>query len=108
MTDAGLKELAGLKNLSTLDLCHKCDGCRDEGTGGPQEPHHPLPRCARFVPSHHRAKGREPSLTDAGAKGLAALESLTALDLDGNNVTDAILKELAALKNLTALNLSGN
>ena len=108
VTDAGLKELAALKNLThPRSLCHKCDGCRDEGTGRSQEPHHPLPpwaRCAHVVPP---AAGREPSLTDAGAKGLAALESLTTLDLSLNNVTAASLKELAALKNLIALDLSG-
>ena len=68
VTDAGLKELAGLKNLQTLDLCNT-------------------------------------QVTDAGLKELAGLKSLQALDLRSTQVTDAGLKELAGLKNLQTLNL---
>lgn len=45
-------------------------------------------------------------VTDAELKGLAALTSLTKLDLTDTKVTDAGLKQLAALKGLTGLNLS--
>ena len=42
VTDAELKELAALKNLTTLNLsADEGDGRRLEGTGGTQEPHHP-------------------------------------------------------------------
>jgi hypothetical protein len=46
-------------------------------------------------------------VTDAGLKELAPLENLTTLGLKGTQVTDAGLKELAPLKNLTELHLSG-
>ena len=108
MTDAGLKELAALKNLSTLDLS------ATNVTGAGMKELAVLKNLTTLYlrgPGAHVAVSpeacREPSLTDAGAKELAALESLTTLDLSGNNVTAAILKELAALKNLIALNLSG-
>jgi hypothetical protein len=69
VTDLGLKELAGLKNLSTLVLM--------------------------------RTK-----VTDKGLKELAGLENLTTLVLNNLPVTNAGLKELAGLKNLSVLGLS--
>jgi internalin A len=66
VTSAGLKELAALKNLTDLDL-------------------------------------RNTEVTDAGVKELAALKNLTHLDLRNTEVTDAGVKELAPLKNLTYL-----
>jgi len=57
VTDAGLKELAALKNLTTLDLFNT-------------------------------------KVTDAGLKELAALKNLTSLYLGGTQVTDAGVKEL--------------
>jgi internalin A len=83
VTGAGMRDLAVLKKLTTLYFCG--------------------PGSHAIVPP---AEARQPSLTDAGAKGLAALESLINLDLSLNNVTPAVLRELAALKNLTALDLS--
>jgi RNA polymerase sigma factor (sigma-70 family) len=68
VTDAGLKELAGLKSLQTLNLW-------------------------------------ETKVTDARLRELAGLKSLQALDLGGTEVTDAGLKELAGLKTLKTLNL---
>jgi hypothetical protein len=79
--------------------------------GGNPKSAMPVPSSLYFCgPGTHSAVSseafRKPSLTDAGSKGLAALESLTNLDLSLNNVTAASLKELAAHKNLTALDLS--
>ena len=45
------------------------------------------------------------AVTDAGLKELAALKSLTALNLGHTKVTDPGLKELAPLKNLKILSL---
>src|SRR5713226_1401568 len=69
ITDAGLKELAGLKNLQTLYL--------------------------GFT-----------KVTDAGLKELAGLKSLQSLYLGDTKVTDTGLKELAELKSLQLLKLS--
>lgn len=44
-------------------------------------------------------------ITDADIKGIAALKSLTTLNLLNTNVTDKGLQELAAFKNLTTLRL---
>ena len=108
VTDAGLKKLAALKNLATLDLS------ATNVTGVGLRELAVLKNLTTLYlrgPGAHMvvppAAGREPSLNDAGAKELAALESLEYLDLSLNNATAAILKELAALKNLIALNLSG-
>ncbi len=108
VTDAGLKNLAALQNLATLDLS------ATNVTGAGMRELAVLKNLTTLYlrgPGAHMvvppAAGRQPSLNDAGAKGLAALESLTTLDLSLNNVTAAILKELATLKNLIALNLSG-
>jgi internalin A len=68
VTDAGLKELAALKELRALDLT-------------------------------------DTKVTDAGLKELAALKQLQALRLFDTRVTDAGLKELAALKQLRTLGL---
>jgi Leucine-rich repeat (LRR) protein len=68
VTDAGLKDLAALKQLETLDLDNT-------------------------------------KVTDAGLKDLAALKELQILTLNGTKVTDAGLKDLAALKQLDALDL---
>ena len=70
VTDAGMKDLAGLKNLQTLWL---------SGTG----------------------------VADAGLRELAGLNSLQALYLDDTKVTDTGTKELAGLKNLQTLDLHG-
>ncbi len=70
VTDAGLKELANLKTLQALNL---------NGT----------------------------NVTDAGLKQLAGLQSLQRLDLNYTNVTEAGVKELAGLTNLQWLDLSG-
>ena len=64
VTDAGLKELAGLKSLQSLDLRqHEGNGRGPEGTGRTEEPAIAEPLAARKV-------------TDAGLKELAGLKSL--------------------------------
>src|SRR5262245_16413001 len=68
VTDAGLKELAGLTGLQTLNL----DGDR---------------------------------ISDAGLKGLSELTGLQTLELNTTRVTNQGLKELARLKNLKTLDL---
>jgi hypothetical protein len=70
LTDEGLKELAGLKNLQSLDL------------------------------------GANLSLTNAALKQLAGLKNLHSLNLGITYVSDVGLKELAGLKSLQSLNLS--
>ncbi len=82
ITEAGLKELAGLKNLASLKLAARRVGLTP-GTNVPQ----PGP------------------ITDKGLKELASLTNLTALDLRSSAVSDAGLKELAPLKKLASLNL---
>jgi Leucine rich repeat len=69
VTDAGLKHLAGLTNLETLNLGY---------TG----------------------------ITDKGLKRLATLKSLRTLNLSGTKVTDKGLMELAALTDLHSLILA--
>jgi hypothetical protein len=68
VTDLGLKELAGLKNLQWLDLLYT-------------------------------------KVTDAGLKELAGFKNLQSLGLCGTKVTNAGLKHLAGLKNLRTLDL---
>ena len=78
VTDAELKELAALKNLTTLDLFRdEGDGCRVEGTGGTQEPHHPPPRWPGTYIGVSSEAGRKLTLTDADLKELAALKNLS-------------------------------
>src|SRR5207237_863821 len=68
VTDAGLKEVLRFKRLAVLDL---------SGT----------------------------QVTDLGLKDIAAIKSLTSLRLDGSKVTDAGLKELSGLKHLVTISL---
>ena len=109
MTDAGLKELAGLKSLQSLDLReHAGDGRGAEGTGRAEELAIAGPWSDEGDGRGAEGAGRAESLqslnlystqvTDAGLKELAGLKSLQSLDLDNTQVTDAGLKELAGLK----------
>ena len=96
VTDAGMKELAALKNLSTLDLsATKVTGAGMRELAALKDLTNLYLRGPRSHMAVPPAPARKPSLTDSGAKGLAALESLTTLDLSLNNVTAASLKELA-------------
>ncbi len=92
VTDAGLKELAGLKSLQTLDLW----GSKVTDAG--------LKELAGLK-SLQTLELRNTQVTDAGLKELARLKSLQSLNLWGTKVTDAGLKELAGLKSLQLLAL---
>jgi Leucine-rich repeat (LRR) protein len=93
VTDAGLKELAGLKlkYLSIPDRAKTELGLK-----------HYL--AALEAPTNLSLQGWQ--LTDAGLKELAGLTSLQSLYLDGTQVTDAGLKELAGLTSLQTLVLN--
>ena len=92
VTDAGLKELAGLKSLQTLDLpvTQVTDAGLKELAG---------------LKSLQTLNLANTKVTDAGLKELAGLKSLQALHLYHTKVTDAGLKELAGLKSLQSLDL---
>ena len=94
MTDAGLKELAGLKSLQTLDV------------RGTQVTDAGLKVLARLQ-SLQRLYLNHCLETDAGMKDLASLTSLQILNISASDVTDAGLKELAGLKSLQSLIMWG-
>jgi RNA polymerase sigma factor (sigma-70 family) len=94
VTDAGLKELAGLKSLRTLDLLRT----KVTDTG--------LKELAGLK-SLETLDLMSTEVTDAGLKELAGLKSLQTLNLWETKVTDAGLRELAGLKSLQALDLGG-
>ncbi len=94
VTDAGLKELAALKQLQSLNL--EAVGITDTG----------LMSLAGLKQLQSLDLGWT-SVTDAGLKELAGLEQLQSLNLRITRVTDAGLKELAGLKHLQALTLYG-
>ena len=92
MTDAALKELASLKNLTTLYL----HGTKVTDAG-----------LKELVPLKNLTALYldDTKVTDKGLKELMPLKNLTTLHLQDTKVTDAGLKELTPLKNLTALYL---
>ncbi len=93
ISDRGLKELSGFKNLISLDL--QFTAVTDVG----------LKELVHFKNlTMLQVKLR---VTDEGLRHLAALEALTYLDLNGNQVSDAGLRHLAGLKNLATLSLNG-
>jgi len=92
--DAGLKQLAGLKSLQTLDLC----GTKVTDAG------------LKELAGLKSLKGlnlQQTQATDAGLKELAGLKGIQGLNLGGTKVTDAGLKQLASLKGLQVLALQG-
>jgi formylglycine-generating enzyme required for sulfatase activity/Leucine-rich repeat (LRR) protein len=112
VTDAGLRELASLKTLSTLKLTH----AKVTGIG------------LKSLTGLQNLDLTYTNVTDAGIKEMADLKNLTTLSLNGTKVTgmglkeltglqnlnlayttvtDAGMKELAELKKLTALSLNG-
>ncbi len=95
VTDAGLKELAGLKSLRALYLA------------GTQVREAGLKEVAGLK-SLQTLDVRWTAVTDAGLKELAGLKSLQRLYLNHGQLTDAGMKELAGLKNLQTLNISAN
>ncbi len=93
VTDAGLKELAGLKSMQALDL-----GFTKLTDAG-------LKELARLKGLQNlNISGTQG--TDTGLKELVGLESLQRLDLFHTKVTDAGLKVLAGIKSLQVLILS--
>jgi hypothetical protein len=85
ITDAGLKELAGFKQLQALDLGET----KITGAG--------LKELASLKQLQVLDLGFA-KVTDAGLKGLAGLKQLQTLVLGDTKITDAGLKELAGLK----------
>ena len=94
MTDAGLKELAGLKSLHALFLA------------GTQVTDAGLKEVAGQK-SLQTVDVRWTQVTDAGLKELAGLKSLQRLYLNHCEVTGAGLKDLTGLKSLQILNIGG-
>ena len=92
VTDAGLKELAALTQLRTLDLSETA--VTDAG----------LKELAALT-QLRTLDLSETAVTGAGLKGLAGLTQLRTLNLWNTEVTDAGLKELAALTQLRTLDL---
>ena len=93
VTDAGLKELAGMKNLGSLDLSFtKVTGTGLKDLAG-------LEKLSALNLSNTQ-------VTDVGMKELAGFVKLTSVDLCNTKVTDAGLKELSVLKNLSSLDLA--
>jgi internalin A len=92
ISDAGLKLVAGLKNLRTLDLSDTeiTDAGLKELAG--------LQQLQTLNLQYTKT-------TDAGLKQLAGMKQLQTLNLQNTKTTDAGLKELAGLKQLQSLNL---
>src|SRR5262249_26075551 len=86
VTDAGLKELAAVKALQTLDL----SGCPKVTDAGLKQ----LAALKGLKELHLGGVG----VTDAGVKELAVLKDLQTLNLGATGVTDAGLKEVAKCK----------
>jgi internalin A len=94
VTDAVLKELNDLKQLTTLHL-----GVTQVTAAGLKE----LKELKQLTSLDLTGI----KVTDAGLKELKELKQLTSLNLNGTGVTDAGLKELKELKQLTSLSLGG-
>jgi hypothetical protein len=91
-TDAGLKELKGLKTLETLNVANSA--VTDAG----------LKELKGLRELQMLSLGGT-RVMDAGLKALPPLAALQSLDLSSTRVTDAGLKELTGLKNLRHLDL---
>jgi internalin A len=94
VTDTGLKNVAALKGLKTLNLT-VCLGVTDAGLKH-------LPGLTNLETLNLGYTG----VTDKGMKRVAALKGLRTLNLSGTQVTDKGLSELAALKDLHSLILT--
>jgi serine/threonine protein kinase/Leucine-rich repeat (LRR) protein len=118
VTDAGLKELAGLKGLQSLELGFTqvtdiglkelagLQALRDLGLGGTKVTDAGLKELAGLK-SLQQLDLFATQVTDAGLKELAGFQALQILGLGGTQVTDAGLKELTGLKSLQRLYLGG-
>lgn len=93
LTNAGLKELANQKNLSSLDLCFT--DLRDKSK---------LKELANLK-NLSSLDLQDTGMTDAGLKEIAKLTNLSSLNLSGNRTTDLGMKEIAKLTKLSSLNL---
>ncbi len=93
LTNPGLKDLSGLKNLELLDLSFT------DLTGAGLKALLPLKNLQSLDISNTQ-------IADAGPKELAGLTNLRSLNLASTRVTDAGLKDLARLKNLQSLTLT--
>ena len=95
LTDAGLKELAGRKSLQTLDVRRTkvTDAGLKEIAG--------LKGLQRLYLNHCE-------VSDAGMKDLIGLQSLQILNISASKVTNEGLKDVAGLKNLQALIMWGS
>lgn len=91
VTDAGLKELTRLKSLAKLDL--RLTKITDDG----------LKTLAGFKSLSELHVHANKTITDAGMKNLVGAEQLTTLNLAYTEVTKAGLAELSAHKKLTTL-----
>jgi hypothetical protein len=87
MTEVGVKELARLPNLQSLNL--NLTSLNDAGL-----------RELAAAKKLQKLELLNTPVTDAGLKHLAGLQDLRWINLDGTNLTAAGLKELAPLKNL--------
>jgi RNA polymerase sigma factor (sigma-70 family) len=92
VTDAGMKEIAKLRNLSALMLIDT--KVTDLGL-----------RKIATLSSLRFLYLDQTKVTDAGLKELAALKNLQVLSLDQTKITDVGLKELGNLKDLRLLSL---
>src|SRR5262245_25902643 len=93
VTDADLKELDGLKNLTSLSLF----GTKEVTAAGLKE--------LAALPKLTSVRLGLMTVTDAGMKELAGLKGLTKVSLVSAQVTDTGVKELVANKGITELSL---
>jgi RNA polymerase sigma factor (sigma-70 family) len=93
VSDAGLKELARLRNLVKLDLR------QSQVTGVGLEDLADLMKLSELVVNDQ--------VTDAGLRQIATLKRLKVLGLHGNQMTAAGFKHLTALQDLTSLYVAG-
>src|SRR5262249_178549 len=108
----GLRDLAGLKNLTTLSLPFKVTDTTLR-TLHELDVLHALPQATTRDGKRPQSAREVETLdleglevTDAGLKQLRDLKNLQSLLRRNTDITDAGLKELAALKKLTRLSLS--
>ncbi len=93
VSDAALKELAGLKTLRALEL-----GSSDVTDAGVKE-------LAQLPALEALGLRTAHNLTATGLKELAGCKALRHLDLGNTNVTDEVLQGLTRLRSLRGLNL---
>ena len=96
VTDAGLKELKEFKSLTTLDLAYM--RVTDAG----------LKELKELKNLTHIGLDWSTFVTEAGLKELKDLKNLKTLSLEGIGITDAGLKDLKNLKCLAALRITHN